>query len=630
MTMPKLFNIYWVFLFFSFIDVSSGENAASSSIKENPLTAKASLIRYWNRQISNKLPKPCFLLSKASPLNAVDSAIFRKLASQHALSTQLPTFCSSANLFCNFESQQITSHTHKPHQDADFASYSNKQFLNYGLSRMRGIDSFKNYSIGVNMPTNSFARYSPGSTGHNEQFTGYSTNANAGDDIFSNYDQGAAGGSGEFMNYQPNVNVPKLRFTSYDSSGNHHKLSFATYTDDANSGSQSFISYGKNGNGEPVEFTNYAATSNIVGSTFNGYGELAKGANNSFKTYSSNANNPNNNFKSYGVGMNSGVSSFENYRDGSNVGADTFQFYSRDSDSAKASFSNYGKSFNEGTDTFKEYGRGSTDRDIQFKSYGVNNSFKGYGDNKGVNFSGYIKGSSTLVENPSTVTSVNMLVEEGKFFREAMLKPGTVIKMPDIRDKMPRRSFLPRSISSKLPFSTSKLGELKDIFHAESNSTIEHVMVNALAECERAPSRGETKKCVGSIEDMIDFAVSVLGHDVVVRTTENVNGSDQRVMIGSVRGINRGEVTKSVSCHQSLFPYLLYYCHSVPKVRVYEADILDSESKAKINDGVAICHVDTSAWSAGHGAFVALGSGPGLIEVCHWIFENDMTWTTAD
>ncbi|KAJ9567935.1 hypothetical protein OSB04_003901 [Centaurea solstitialis] len=30
-------------------------------------------------------------------------------------------------------------------------------------------------------------------------------------------------------------------------------------------------------------------------------------------------------------------------------------------------------------------------------------------------------------------------------------------------------------------------------------------------------------------------------------------------------------------------------------------------------------------WSPGHGAFVALGSGPGRIEVCHWIFENDMT-----
>jgi hypothetical protein len=27
---------------------------------------------------------------------------------------------------------------------------------------------------------------------------------------------------------------------------------------------------------------------------------------------------------------------------------------------------------------------------------------------------------------------------------------------------------------------------------------------------------------------------------------------------------------------------------------------------------------------------VALGFGPGRIEVCHWIFENDMTWSIAD
>ncbi|KAG2409389.1 Polygalacturonase-1 non-catalytic subunit beta AroGP1 Polygalacturonase [Vigna angularis] len=78
--------------------------------------------------------------------------------------------------------------------------------------------------------------------------------------------------------------------------------------------------------------------------------------------------------------------------------------------------------------------------------------------------------------------------------------------------------------------------------------------------------------------------------------------------------MNGGKVTKSVSCHHSLFPYLLYYCHSVPKVRVYEADLLDPESKAKINHGVAICHLDTTTWSPTHGAFVALGSGPGRIE----------------
>ncbi|KAI8543644.1 hypothetical protein RHMOL_Rhmol08G0234900 [Rhododendron molle] len=90
------------------------------------------------------------------------------------------------------------------------------------------------------------------------------------------------------------------------------------------------------------------------------------------------------------------------------------------------------------------------------------------------------------------------------------------------------------------------------------------MLVHALSECERNPSISETKRCVGSIEDMIDFAVSVLGHNATVRTMANVNGSNQNLMMGKVEGMDGGEVTKSVSCHQSLDPYLVYYCHSVP------------------------------------------------------------------
>ncbi|KAM7263722.1 hypothetical protein ACFE04_001405 [Oxalis oulophora] len=113
---------------------------------------------------------------------------------------------------------------------------------------------------------------------------------------------------------------------------------------------------------------------------------------------------------------------------------------------------------------------------------------------------------------------------------------------------------------------------------------------------------------------MIDFVTLVLGNNVVVRTTKNTNGYSEVIMIGYVKGINGGRVTKSVSCHQSLYPYLLYYCHSVPKVRVYDVEILNAETKAKINQGTTICHLDTSTWSAGHGAFMALGSSPGKIE----------------
>ena len=228
----------------------------------------------------------------------------------------------------------------------------------------------------------------------------------------------------------------------------------------------------------------------------------------------------------------------------------------------------------------------------------------------------------------ATGDSVKKWVEPGTFFRLSMLKKGEVMGMPEIKDDMPKRSFLPRTVLSKLPLSTM---ELKKVFRVEDNSTMEAIIVKSLSACDRAPSQGEIKRCVGSAEDMIDFAVLVLGRNVTVRSTENINGSKQNIMIGSVKEIDSGkEMQQAVSCHQSMFPYLLYYCHSVPKVQVYEVDMLDLNSKAKINHGVAICHMNTSDWSPSHEAFLALGSGPGRIEVCHWIYENDLIWTVAN
>ncbi|KAI4314322.1 hypothetical protein L6164_027242 [Bauhinia variegata] len=344
-------------------------------------------------------------------------------------------------------------------------------------------------------------------------------------------------------------------------------------------------------------------------------------------------NNPTIDFRNYGDGGNGASEKFANYRDQANVGADSFSSYAKNSNAAEVGFTNYGKSFNEGTDKFTGYGKEATGHKIGFKGYGVNNTFKEYAK-EGVTFAQYTNVSTTLSASMATKAAsgsfVKRWVEPGKFFREKVLKQGTVMPMPDIRDKMPERSFLPRTIVSKLPFSSSKLSELKQMFKVSDNSSMDNFMKESMSDCERVPSPGETKRCVGSIEDMIDFATSILGRNIAVRTTENVNGSKKNVMVGSVKGINGGKVTQSVSCHQSMFPYLLYYCHSVPMVRAYEADLLDPNSKAKINHGVAICHLDTTAWSPTHGAFLALGSGPGRIEVCHWIFENDMTWTIAD
>lgn len=607
---------------------TSREISGDIDTKENPFTPKASVIRYWNREIRNSLPKSQFLLSKVSPMNAVESASFAKLAAQNSLSTALQSFCSNAELFCLTDlSPSLVKHD----KDSNFASYVNKNFTNYGTDRVGGLDSFKNYSDGDNLPVDSFRRYSRDATGHSDQFSNYAPEGNVVGQSFNTYGSGTTGGSGDFQTYNAEVNIPNLRFTTYGSEGNGRLHTFSSYTENTNSGSQEFAGYGRNGNGAPNGFSSYGKGANVMGSGFSGYGERGNAANDSFTSYGSEANNPTNSFSNYGNGGNAAVDSFSSYRDQANVGQDSFQSYAKNSNSAKVNFVNYGNSFNDGPDVFKGYGDGAKGHEVGFKIYGVNNTFKDY-SKTGLTFAQYTNISTGPAKTKKTVDGnlVKRWVEPGKFFRESVLKKGTVMPMPNIKDKMPRRSFLPRNIVSKLPFSTSKINELKQIFHASDNSTMESIIKDTLSECERAPSPGETKRCVGALEDMIDFATSILGRNVVVRTTENVNGSNRNIMVGSISKINGGKVTKSVSCHQSLYPYLLYYCHSVPKVRVYEADILDPNNKAKINHGVAICHLDTSAWSPSHGAFLSLGSSPGRIEVCHWIFENDMTWTIAD
>lgn len=103
--------------------------------KENPFTPKAYLSRFWDKNIHNDLPKSSFLLSKASPLNTVDSANFAKHAAQRTLSTVLSSFCSLAKLFCF---PDLSPSLQKNDTDWEFALYANENFTNYGRGKQTG------------------------------------------------------------------------------------------------------------------------------------------------------------------------------------------------------------------------------------------------------------------------------------------------------------------------------------------------------------------------------------------------------------------------------------------------------------------------------------------------------------
>ncbi|XP_044960800.1 BURP domain-containing protein 12-like [Hordeum vulgare subsp. vulgare] len=601
---------------------------ASGAASVNPFTAKAAFIRYWNRKVPNNRPHPAFFVSKLSPLPAADAASFP--SSLPDIRARLPTLCSKAALLCPSSSG---SESDVAARKGPFTGYRDANFTNYGSGAGAGTDGFKNYSPDVNIAGDSFRRYGRDSSARADSFSTYEANGNVVTANFTSYAGGATGGSGSFTSYAANTNVPESRFTNYDAGANGRSRGFTSYSPEANSGESSFSGYGKSGNSLRETFTSYGNDTNTLSSGFANYGESANGATDTFTGYGVEGNVPENTFRSYGAGGNAGVDTFKGYRDGSNVGDDSFASYAKGANGGAAEFESYGGSANAGSVGFKGYGQGTNrNHEIGFKAYaGDNTTFKAYAKT-GVDFKEY---HNTLAESTTASTSeqqqhqrhaTKWSPEPGKFFRERELVAGNRMPMPDIRDKMPPRAFLPRDIARKIPFEASAVSEA---FGAPPDTAMGKAVASTVAECERAPSRGETKRCATSAEDVVDFAVEMLGDDIVVRSTASTAGSGAEVRLGDVTG---GKAARAVSCHQSLFPYLVYYCHSVPKARVYEADIMaaDAGGGRKINRGVAICHLDTSDWSPSHGAFVLLGGEPGKTEVCHWIFEGDMTWTAAD
>ena len=125
------------------------------------------------------------------------------------------------------------------------------------------------------------------------------------------------------------------------------------------------------------------------------------------------------------------------------------------------------------------------------KSRGLFNNYN-YGCSAVVGQKVYVNSIGTK-GGSSEFTKQKKWVGPGIFFRESMLKKGKVIPMPDINDKFPERSFLPRSILSKQSFSMLKVSKLKHIFQTGDNSTMETMIVESLSMCKRALFPGETK-----------------------------------------------------------------------------------------------------------------------------------------
>lgn len=211
------------------------------------------------------------------------------------------------------------------------------------------------------------------------------------------------------------------------------------------------------------------------------------------------------------------------------------------------------------------------------------------------------------------------------FFRLSTLKNGNQIHLPDLHDVYPSRAFLPSQIASKISIDSS--GITRVFPQSFVNSITKEAIQMTIFHCTSPNLKGEIKSCPRSLEEMIEFSKHALGGDnLVALTSKSTEGSGKELIIGSIKQCDSKKV---VSCHELFLPFSTYFCHVISSSRLYAVEMLEPETEVKVNNVLAICHMDTSTWPKEHVAFKLLKTTPGKGEACHWFSQMDLAWISA-
>ncbi|KAE8678860.1 putative BURP domain-containing protein [Hibiscus syriacus] len=216
----------------------------------------------------------------------------------------------------------------------------------------------------------------------------------------------------------------------------------------------------------------------------------------------------------------------------------------------------------------------------------------------------------------------NTATNETIYFLEETLFPGTKVNLPRLLEKRDMTTFLPQQTADSLPMSDDKLlPEILKNFSLKAESKGTGYVKIALTNCARDEMRGETKYCASSLESFVDLAVSLFGENI--RLIWHELGDETKnpsFTIGKVRKIGENDIV----CHKMKYPYAVYLCHAIEKTVVYKVPLAsDDGTKANV---VAVCHLDTSAWSPNHMAFRTLKVKPGTVPVCHFLARDTLVW----
>ncbi|XP_057752927.1 BURP domain protein USPL1-like [Arachis stenosperma] len=186
--------------------------------------------------------------------------------------------------------------------------------------------------------------------------------------------------------------------------------------------------------------------------------------------------------------------------------------------------------------------------------------------------------------------------------------------------------FLSKKDADSIPFSTSQLPSVLQLFSISEDSAQAKSMKATIEQCEAGTITGETKICANSLESMLEFVHNIIGaeekHNIHTTTPSSGAPLQKYTILKISEDIY---APKWVACHPMPYPYGVYYCHFISTgTRVFKV-LLDGENGDKV-EALGVCHLDTSDWSPNHILFKQLGFMPGEAPVCHFFPVKHLMW----
>ncbi|KAL1299382.1 hypothetical protein HN51_043849 [Arachis hypogaea] len=219
------------------------------------------------------------------------------------------------------------------------------------------------------------------------------------------------------------------------------------------------------------------------------------------------------------------------------------------------------------------------------------------------------------------LTSNKPTIPNGAFFFEHDLLPGKKLILGRIKTS-DEFTFLPDTIAKAIPFSSNRLPEIFNRFNIEAESTEAESMKKTLALCEGPTIHGEERYCATSLESLLHFAVSKLGKNIRLLSTEFERETQDRQYTVAEGVKKNGE--KAMVCHKMNYPYAVFFCHKID-TRSYSVPLMTTNDGTKLK-AIVVCHTDTAHWPSNNVAFKMLNTKPGTTPICHFLATDDVIW----